>query len=134
MIPPWLRGFALDLRSLALFRIVMGLCLLGSLIRRLSEAGTFYSDMGVLPANVLLRDRENIFSLHLISDAVEIQYAIFLIAIAFAIAFTVGYKTRLAVVVSWLLWVSMLARNPARDSCGRPRASIVALLEHVPAT
>ena len=50
VIPWWLRGFALDLRSLALFRIVIGLCLLGSLIRRLSEAATFYSGAGVLPA------------------------------------------------------------------------------------
>lgn len=118
MIPRWLRGFALDLRSLALFRIVVGLCLLGSLMRRLSEAGTFYGNMSVLPADVLLRERENILSLHLISDAVEIQFAIFLVAIAFAISLTVGYKTRLAVIVSWLIWVSMLARNPLATHAG----------------
>ena len=69
VIPWWLRGFALDLRSLALYRIVVGLCLVGSLIRRVSEAGTFYSSAGVLPADVLARDRDNVFSLHLISDA-----------------------------------------------------------------
>jgi hypothetical protein len=118
VIPWWLRGFALDLRSLALFRIVVGLCLVGSLIRRLSEAGTFYSSVGVLPAEVLLRDRENILSLHLISDTVEIQVAIFLVALAFAIAFAAGYRTRLAAVVSWVLWLSMLARNPLATHAG----------------
>lgn len=112
VIPWWLRGFALDLRSLALFRVVIGLCLTGSLIRRLSEAATFYGGYGVMPADVLLQERENIFSLHLISDTPEIQYLIFLVAITFAIAFTAGYRTRLSTIVSWILWVSMLARNP----------------------
>ncbi len=118
VIPWWLRGFALDLRSLALFRIVVGLCLIGSLIRRGSEAGTFYSSVGVLPAEVLLRGRENIMSLHLISDTVEVQYAIFLVALAFAIAFTAGYRTRLSAFVSWLLWLSLLTRNPLSANGG----------------
>jgi hypothetical protein len=118
VIPWWLRGFALDLRSLALFRIVVGLCLVGSLIRRISEAGTFYSSVGVLPADVLLRGRENILSLNLISDTVEVQVLILLVALAFAIAFTAGYRTRLSAFVSWILWLSLLARNPLSTNGG----------------
>ncbi len=111
-LPWWIRGFALDLRSLALFRVSIGLCLMVSLLLRLPEVEAFYSDEGVLPREALIRLRDPFLSLHLISGSWTVQMALFLVAILFATTLTFGYRTRLSAVVSWVLITSMQARNP----------------------
>lgn len=111
-VPWWLRGFALDLRSLALFRIAVGFCLLVTLLVRLPQIGAFYTDTGILPREALVRLLGPALSLHLVTGSWLGQLAIFLVAIGFALALIAGYHTRLATVASWALLFSMLARNP----------------------
>jgi hypothetical protein len=102
----------LDLRSLALFRVAIGTCLLATLLLRLPQLDAFYTDDGVLPREALIRLRDPFVSLHMISGVWMVQAVLFLIGILFALAFTAGYRTRLSAVVSWVMLTSMQARNP----------------------
>lgn len=109
----WLRGLVLDLRSLALFRVAVGCCLLTDLALRIPQIDDFYADDGVLPREALFRlgDPWRI-SLHFISGNSEIQLALFLCAVVLAVGFVLGYHTRFCAAGSWVLLVSMHARNP----------------------
>jgi hypothetical protein len=109
----WRRAFSLDLRSLALFRIGLGACLLADLVTRLPLLNDFYTDGGILPRDVLLREFANPWeiSIHLMSGLWLVQLALFLVAIVFALGVVAGYRTRLCTVASWLLLASMQARN-----------------------
>jgi hypothetical protein len=48
-IPPLLLGFSLDLRSLALFRVVLGFTVVVDLIGRSSNMFAHYANLGVWP-------------------------------------------------------------------------------------
>ncbi len=106
--------FSLDIRSLALFRISLGLCLLADLIRRLPLIEAFYTDEGLLPRAEAFRKMQGTWfiSIHLMSGEWWVQLGLFAIAIAFAAGMMVGYRTRLCTVCSWLLFSSMHLRDP----------------------
>ena len=109
------RAFGIDLRSLALFCIGLALVVLADLIRRAFDLEAHYTDNGILPRSVLIDNflaNHAYFSLHLIVGTTCGQAALFLIASVFALMLLVGYRTRLATFVSWLLLVSLQARNP----------------------
>lgn len=109
------RLFAIDERSLALFRICIGLVLLVDLLTRGSDIQQHYSDLGVLPREALwqlfLLSKWH-WSLHALTGSVAGQTILFACAVACAVALILGYRTRLAVVLSWLLLTSLHARNP----------------------
>lgn len=107
------RLFTLDHRSLALFRISLGLCLFFDLIYRAFYIEEFYTDRGIMPREALISKFMGSWeiSLHLLNGTWTIQFFIFLIAIAAAACFTLGYHTRVAAFVSWVLLCSMQARN-----------------------
>jgi hypothetical protein len=100
---------SIDVRSLALFRIGIALVLLGDLLVRLQDLRAHYSDAGVLPRHAMSADS---WSLHLLSGSWQLQLVLFLVAFAAGVALLVGYRTRLATVVSWLLLISLHTRNP----------------------
>jgi predicted DCC family thiol-disulfide oxidoreductase YuxK len=110
----WWHMLAVDLRSLALFRMAMGSVLLFNLVGLLGELDDFFSDRGVLPRDVLLSQFSDpwAFSVHLMSGQWAVQLVIFFVAIVFAIALILGYRTRLSTIVSWFLLCSMQVRNP----------------------
>ena len=107
------RRIALDLRSLALFRIALGAVLLGDLITRAFDLTVFYTDFGVLPRAALL-DKfvpAQRFSVHLMSGQFVFQAALFLIAGVFAVMLSFGIRTRLATFASWFMLVSNAFRR-----------------------
>ncbi|PSP99766.1 HTTM domain-containing protein [Halobacteriales archaeon QS_4_70_19] len=99
---------------MAALRVALGLLLLVDLLLRSRALVAHYTDRGVLPRPALrevygpLAD----ISLHALSGGVALQVALFALAGLAALALTAGYRTRLAAVVSWLLLVSLHARNP----------------------
>lgn len=109
------RLFAIDVRSLALFRICIGLVLLVDLLSRSTDIQQHYSDLGVLPREalwqLLLLSKWH-WSLHALTGSVAGQTVLFACAAACAVALILGYRTRLALVLSWLLLASLHARNP----------------------
>ncbi|NBW40437.1 HTTM domain-containing protein [bacterium] len=112
----WLSAYcSLDLRSLALFRMSLGLVLLLDLVNRGSYLSAHYTDFGVLPRGALLSEftySDWLFSLHLINGSVFFQGLLFTLAFAFALSLLFGFYTRTSTVVSWLLLVSLHTRNP----------------------
>jgi hypothetical protein len=105
--------FGIDIRSLALFRMGLALVILGDLWVRALDLECFYADSGVLPRRDLLDlyPEPYHFSVHLLSGLWQVQAFLFLIAAVFAVMLLVGYRTRLATILSWFLLVSLDARN-----------------------
>ncbi|HEV2706656.1 MAG TPA: DCC1-like thiol-disulfide oxidoreductase family protein [Pyrinomonadaceae bacterium] len=105
--------FELDTRSLALYRVLLGAVLIADLLFRASEIPTFYADNGVLPRASPVAQYLDPFhvSFHLASGAASVQYALFAVALLCALAFTFGFRTRLAAFLSWLLLLSLHNRN-----------------------
>ena len=106
--------FSLDLRSLALFRASFALLLLSDLVVRAQALLAHYSDLGVLPRELAAQYYRQpfFFSPHFLSGSPEAQAALFIIAAVCALLLLVGYKTRLATIVSWFLLISLQRRNP----------------------
>ena len=102
--------FGLDLRSLAIFRVGLGLLLLGDLAIRAGDLSAHYTDQGVLPRSALTA--RHYVSLHFLDGTADFQGALFVLAGLAALALLAGWRTRAATVVSWLLLMSLHARNP----------------------
>ena len=71
--------FSLDLRSLALFRICLGLILIADLIVRAEHLEDYYTDLGVLPRSFLIDNYLHPcqWSFHLLSGETLIQIILF---------------------------------------------------------
>ncbi|MCC9136365.1 HTTM domain-containing protein [Pontibacter silvestris] len=106
--------FTVDLRALAIMRIWVAGIILIDLAIRATDMEAHYSNMGVLPLHVLHKNLwlPQYFSLHTLSGLWQFQAILFLIAAIFAIFMMLGYKTRFATIVSWVLMLSLHNRNP----------------------
>jgi hypothetical protein len=102
--------FALDLRSLALFRVALALVLLADLAGRWPDLAAHYSDDGVLPRSLIVVNVP--VSVHALGGSAAYERLVFLLAGAVAVALLLGYRTQLATFLSWLLLLSLHARNP----------------------
>lgn len=107
------RAFALDARSLGVMRLCLGAILTIDLGARVTDARALYSDDGILPRALARRMVPAAFWSALnAAGSSAFAVAVFLAAIVAAVAFCVGYRTRLANLVSWVLLVSIQNRNP----------------------
>jgi hypothetical protein len=100
---------SLDLRSLAVLRIGLGLMLLADLFVRAEDLSAHYTDVGVLPCQAVF---SSVLSLHLMHGSWWFEAGLFVVAAVFALALVVGFHTRLAAFCSCLLLISLHARNP----------------------
>ncbi|MFO7925098.1 MAG: HTTM domain-containing protein [Halobacteriota archaeon] len=109
------RRFEVDTRALASLRIALGGIVLFDLLNRAGSFDLFYTAAGVYPrsAHVATHGSSGTVSVYALSDAVAFQAALFALAVTFAVAFTLGYRTRLAGSVSLLCLVSLHVRYPA---------------------
>ena len=105
------RRVAIDHRALAAFRVALGTLVIADLALRSRDLVAFYTDAGVLPRSALFADYGPV-SLHAVSGAAWGQGLLFLLAGAVALALVVGYRTRTATAVTWVLLVSLHMRNP----------------------
>jgi hypothetical protein len=114
------RLFAIDVRSLAAFRIGLGLLLLADLAIRATDLQAHYSDSGVLPRELLASRYAGrcVWSLHMLSGSVLVQALLFVAAALAAMALTLGIRSRLAAFASWVLLVSLHVRNPLVNNGG----------------
>jgi predicted DCC family thiol-disulfide oxidoreductase YuxK len=105
--------FGIDLRGLALLRVALGAILLADLFIRGGDLVAHYSDAGAMPVDLIAgRASDWRISLHLLNGSAVYQACLFLLAAAFALALMLGYRTRLATALSWLLLLSLHNRNP----------------------
>ncbi len=105
--------FGIDLRTLALFRVCLGLWLIVDLIIRAGHLTAHYTDFGVLPrAEAISHISPWRLSIHLINGSTAFQAILFILAGVFALCLVLGYRTRIATIVSWVLLLSLQNRNP----------------------
>lgn len=105
----------IDLRALAAFRIALGLVILTDLlVFRVPGLVPFYTDAGVFPRSALAETYPAFASasIHAVSGSPWIQGVLFVVAGIFAICLCLGYRTRLATLVSVVLLASIQIRNP----------------------
>jgi hypothetical protein len=105
-----------DPRSLAALRVGLALAVLADLAVRAGDLRAHYTDAGVLSRAdaLVLYDFLHAWPLclHLAGGTVWSQALLFGIAAAAATAMLVGWRTRLATVVAWLLTASVQLRDP----------------------
>ncbi len=102
----------LDLRSLAAFRIGIGLCMLWDLADRSRDLTIHYTEQGFHPISaVFLTFPQALWSLHWLNDCYYFQFFLFLIHVLCVLCFTAGIKTRLFTALSWVMLVSLQNRN-----------------------
>lgn len=106
--------YGLDLRSLAVFRVGLGALLLADLVDRARDLRAHYTDVGVLTREHLVTGlgRPASYSLHMVSGDTVSQVLLFAVAGVSASMLLLGYRTRLASIVSWVLLCSLQNRNP----------------------
>jgi hypothetical protein len=117
----WLLApFALDLRSLAAFRMALAALVLWDTFARALLLRDHYADAGILPrmariANFdlsLTGDYQYWWSLHMMSGEPWGIGLLLALQAAAALCLLVGYRTRLAVIAAFVLVVSIQVRNP----------------------
>lgn len=108
------RRVRIDPRALAATRILLGTLLFADLLLRSRHLVAFYTDRGVLPRAVLRTTRPTIasVSIHALWGSATAQAILFAVAGIGAVALAVGYRTRLATLLSFALLLSLHARNP----------------------
>ena len=107
--------FIIDLRSLALFRISIATLVLIDLALHAQYLRAHFTNFGVLPTWAV----EHVFnphpwfwSLHMASGTLLWQVILFLVAGTAAVALLLGFKTRWATFITWLLLASIHTRHP----------------------
>ncbi|HXX31485.1 MAG TPA: HTTM domain-containing protein [Myxococcaceae bacterium] len=105
--------FALDARSLALGRVLLGGLLLVDLWLRAGDLAAHYTDAGVLPrVDFRLEAWDFLWSLHGLSGSEAFESALLVVHAALALALMVGFRTFWSTLGSALLLISLHGRNP----------------------
>lgn len=105
--------FTLSPRSLGVFRILIAFVLLLDSLNKALWARHFYSDWGLLPRTVWISDFMPAWkmSIHLASGETWFQVVLILIQALAAIAMMIGWKTRTAQFIAFILLCSLQSRN-----------------------
>ena len=103
------RALGCDVRSLAAFRIALGLLLLADLSGRLPFFSLGLTEAGAWP--IAAAQATKPWSLYFLSESPAWTVALLATAGIAAIALLAGFKTRAATILSWVLLVSLQARN-----------------------
>ena len=108
--------FSVDLRSLAATRIAAGVYLLCDVIQRMGDTSAHYSDAGIFPLAALREWWDDklwwMLTLHSLDSGAGWPLFLFVIQLIFAVLMIVGFQSRFAVTVSWILLISVQNRNP----------------------
>jgi hypothetical protein len=110
----------LDPRWLGLFRICFGSLLITELMYRWSYARLLFSNDGALPNHFSLFAPmgQDLFSIYHVFSTVEEVHVAFALTLIVFTCFTIGYRTRLAQVLSAILITSLHSRNLFTENGG----------------
>ena len=105
--------FRIDTRSLAVFRIALGLLIVADMLLRARNFGFYYTDDGIVPAELAAAHTPDyaVSVYFLVGDASAIA-AFFVLQALIGLALAIGYRTRAAAVLSFLFVVSLDHHNP----------------------
>ncbi len=111
-ITPLREVFGVDLRTLALFRVLLGLFLILDLALRARDLTAHYTDFGIMPrefADWYMSPTS--FTIHTITGSTTGQALLFALAGFFALMLVIGWRTRAVTIISWALLLSLQNRN-----------------------
>lgn len=119
-LPDWEAIFGIDLRSLALFRILIAIILLYDVAVRAGDLQAMYDADGVASAEVARAwlGTKWRYSLFYLSDTAAVSGWLFMLATLLAAMLLVGFQSRIAVVGCWVMWLSIHYRAPAVNNGG----------------
>lgn len=105
--------FSIDLRTLAFWRICLGLLLLADYYNASLYLNDFYTDEGVMPRSAFMNgsSRAYLWSIFLFLGTYWWAAFLFILAAIFAVQLTLGYRTRGATILCWYFLVSLHVRN-----------------------
>lgn len=104
--------FSIDLRTLALFRVMIGLVILADLVNLWPHISVFFSDYGTMPrAEAMIFNAKARWSLHFLSGEPLVIQAVFVFHGLVALALIFGYRTRVMTILAWVLVLSLKNRN-----------------------
>ncbi len=113
----WLKSrpeviFGIDLRTLALFRVLLGGVLFADLAMRAVDLRMFYTDFGVMPRPWLI-DTNGLWrlSLHAVNGETWFVALLFAVEMIAALMILLGWRTRFAVILAFVLHGSLLNRD-----------------------
>lgn len=107
------RRIRIDTRTLAVFRVAVGLLILADLLLRARSFSYFYTDAGVVPRWLAMEAApENAVSVYYLATDPTLIGALFVVQALIAVGLVVGYRTRIAAVLSFLLVISLDHHNP----------------------
>lgn len=103
----------IDLRTLALFRFIIGSVLFCNLLLGFGDLQALWTDSGVMPRPWLIEvEPPHRLSLYLAGGETWFVASLLLAQTVLAAMYALGWRTRLANVLSFVLWGSLLNRNP----------------------
>jgi hypothetical protein len=107
------RLFAIDLRSLAFFRILLASCLAIDFMSALVDFSALYSDAGVLPRNAAIEfwSSSVTTSLYLMTGQPVLIDLLLVVHGAVILALLVGYRSRIAAALCFVFTASLQNRN-----------------------
>jgi hypothetical protein len=114
-VPSVSRVIGLDLRSLGLWRIALGLVLLIDWLTRSFHFRAHYTAEGILPLRAYLNLPDlsvRLWSVFYLNDAPWFVGLLFALGTLSALALTLGYRTAWSGWIAWVLLVSLHHRNP----------------------
>ncbi len=115
-----LNYLSLNLRSVALARILVGFVLIFDWYYRFSNAFAFYTDAGVVPRGQAITNYTNPYYFSFLFTAGQpiYIYAFFILGLFCYLGFTFGYKTKINNILSWLFFISLSARTAVVSHAG----------------
>lgn len=107
------KTFSFDDRSMALYRVLIGIVVMADVIYRLEDLTNFYTDIGIIPRAIFINEMAMpwSFSFHLANGSLGFAIIIFSIHLILGLMMTLGYKTRWATIGAFVMAVSVHNRN-----------------------
>jgi hypothetical protein len=103
---------SLDGRSIAFSRVLSGLVVVADVLDRCGSLAAHYTDIGATPRAFLTLSVHHRLCLHCMSGLYEVLALLMALHVLVALAWTLGYRTRLSGFLTLLLTLSLHARSP----------------------
>lgn len=107
------KSLGFDYRSLALYRMLMGVVIMADVGYRIPDLVNFYTDVGLVPRSTFVAEMGMPWSLsfHLANGSTGFALAMFAIHFIFGLMLVFGFKTRWAMIGAFVMTVSVHNRN-----------------------
>ena len=103
----------IDSRTLAVFRVFVGALVVADLLLRSRNFSLFYTESGVVPRSLAIEHAaEYPFSIYYLTTNSTLIAALFVLQGLIALQLIVGYRTRIATILTFLFVVSLDHHNP----------------------